>query len=93
MDGFNNSSDYDKYRIQLALCLIDAKASNIQFYEQDWKVTFKIKETEFYCFFDDGIDCMYADGTRFFAPLEWGDEYLKQLTERLQNYAQNLLTN
>ncbi len=78
-------SEYDKFRTELALTLIDAGASNIQFTKESWLVNFQIKDRKFYCFFDEGIDCHREFGEHFFSPLDWNKKLLNQLRYKLQN--------
>ncbi len=80
-------NNYDQYRTELALILIDAGATHLEFDAQNWKVQFKVRNTEFYCYFDDGIDCMFNDGNRFYSPLEWDKKHLQELQFNLQQYA------
>ena len=78
-------SEYDKFRTELALTLIDAGASNIQFTKESWLVNFQIKGRKFYCFFDEGIDCHGEFGEPFFSPLDWNKKLLNELRYKLQN--------
>ena len=78
-------SEYDKFRTELALTLIDAGASNIQFTKESWLVNFQIKDRKFYCFFDEGIDCHREFGEHFFSPLDWNKKLLNELRYKLQN--------
>ena len=50
-------SEYDKFRTELALTLIDAGATNIQFTRKSWFVNFQMNGRKFYYFFDEDIDC------------------------------------
>jgi hypothetical protein len=78
-------SEYDKFRTELALTLIDVGASNIQFTKESWLVNFQIKGRKFYCFFDEGIDCHREFGEPFFSPLDWNKKLLNKLRYKLEN--------
>jgi hypothetical protein len=78
-------SEYDKFRTELALTLIDAGASNIQFTKESWLVNFQMNGRKFYCFFDEGIDCHREFGEHFFSPLDWNKKLLNELRYKLQN--------
>ena len=78
-------SDYDKFRTELALTLIDIDASNIKFTKESWLVNFQINGRKFYCFFDEGIDCHREFGEPFFSPLDWNKKLLNELRYKLQN--------
>ncbi len=78
-------NEYENFRIELALTLIDAGASNIQFIKESWLVNFQVKGRKFYCFFDEGIDCHREFGEPFFSPLDWNKKLLNQLRFKLQN--------
>lgn len=80
------NDNYQKCRDELALTLINAGAKHLEFDKEKWKATFQMHDTEFYAFFDDGIDCMYKSGYPFFSPLTWSDEALNELRLRLLNF-------
>ncbi len=77
--------EYDKFRTELALTLINAGASNIQFTKESWLVNFQMNGRKFYCFFDEGIDCHREFGEHFFSPLDWNNKLLDELRYKLQN--------
>ena len=78
-------NEYENFRTELALTLIDAGASNIQFTKESWLVNFQIKGRKFYCFFDEGIDCHREFGEHFLSPLDWNKKLLNELRYKLQN--------